>query len=76
MHGWRDKQVAKVNWSFLWEAFAIASGTPPSVWRSVRDQRPATAQSEANMLELTLKEDHLTFLGLPLDDHVSGRSAR
>lgn len=27
--------MAKINLSFLWEAFAIASGVLPSVWRAV-----------------------------------------
>jgi hypothetical protein len=36
--------MANLNFSSLMEAFALAAGTPPSVWRVVPDHTTATAQ--------------------------------
>jgi hypothetical protein len=40
--------VAKINLSFLWEAFAIASGVPPSTWRTVPSDKAADIQPRKN----------------------------
>lgn len=40
--------VAKINLGFLWEAFAIASGVPPSVWRAVPRDKGADIRPSEN----------------------------
>jgi hypothetical protein len=38
--------MAKVNWSFLWEAFALASGIPPSTLYTVPGDQVLMAQPD------------------------------
>lgn len=40
--------MLKINWSFLWEAFALASGVPPCTWRAGFDPKLATVQQDEN----------------------------
>ncbi len=47
--------MANLNLSSLMEAFALAAGISPSVWRTVPDHTTATTQPEARMKKVMLK---------------------
>jgi hypothetical protein len=55
--------MANLNVSSLMEAFALAAGIPPSVWRTVPDHTTATAQPEVRMKNVMLK-DRIRILGV------------
>jgi hypothetical protein len=40
--------MASMNLSFLWEAFALASGIPPSTWQTVPGDEVAVVQLDQN----------------------------
>lgn len=40
--------MAKIDWSFLCEAFALASGVPPQLWRQVPNDAVGDVQPEQN----------------------------
>ena len=42
--------VAKIDLSFLWEGFALASGVPPSTWRIPPDHEVAIGQPDRERL--------------------------
>ena len=48
--------MATLNLSSLVPAFALAAGIPPSIWRTVSNHPTATAQPEAPMKKVMLKE--------------------
>jgi hypothetical protein len=48
--------VANLNLSSLLEAFALAAGIPPCIWRTVPDHTTATAQPEAGMKKVIPKD--------------------
>jgi hypothetical protein len=66
--------VAKLNVSSLMEAFALAAAIPPSVWRTVPDHPTATAQPEAAMKKVMLKENSNTW-ATPVHSPHSGRKS-
>ena len=47
--------MANLNLSSLMEAFALAAGIPPSVWRTVPDHTTAMAQPNARVKTVMLK---------------------
>ena len=61
--------MAKIDLSFLWEPFAIASGVPPSTWQTVSGDRLAVVQSDEN--DSVSKRPK----GPPLRGHLSGRKS-
>jgi hypothetical protein len=66
--------VASLNLSSLMEAFALAAGIPPYVWRTVSNHPTATAQSEAPMKKGMLKENSNTW-ATPVHGPHSGRKS-
>ena len=40
--------VARISWSFLWEAFALASGIPPRTWQTVPGHQVAVVLADEN----------------------------
>jgi hypothetical protein len=42
--------MAKIDWSFLQEGFALASGAPPSAWRTPLDEEDAVVQRDHKQL--------------------------
>ena len=53
--------MARLNLSSLMEAFALAAGIPPSVWRAVSNHPTATAQPEESLKKVMLKENSNTW---------------
>jgi hypothetical protein len=47
--------VAKLNLDCVLEAFILAAGIPPSVWRATSDQATATARPETRTEKVTPK---------------------
>lgn len=57
--------VANINLSSLLEAFAFATGVPPSVWRTVPVRRGTAAQSKLRNDNVKLKRN-VEYWELPL----------
>ena len=55
--------MASLNLSSLMESFALATGIPASVWRTVSNHTTATAQPEAPMKKAIVKV-RIRILGL------------
>ena len=66
--------MVSLNLSSLMESFALAAGIPPSDWRTVSNHPTATAQPEAPMKKVMLKENSNTWT-TPVHGPHSGRKS-
>ena len=61
--------MAKIDLSFLWVPFAIASGVPPSTWLTVSGDKVAVVPPDENRFRYPGDQ------GPPLRGHLSGRKS-
>jgi hypothetical protein len=67
--------MAKLNLNCMLEAFILAAGVPPSLWRTPADETSKTAQTETRNERCDAESQNTNAWGTPVSGHYSGRKS-
>jgi hypothetical protein len=67
--------MAKLNLNCMLEAFILAAGVPPSLWRTPADETSKTAQTETRNERCDGESQNSNTRGMAVYSHYSGRKS-